>query len=209
MIFKDRSDAGRQLVPHLLKHQNAPETVVIGLPRGGVVNAAEVARGLNLPLDVIVPRKIGAPFQTELAIGAITETGEGLFDESLIERFNISQDYINKMVAQEKAVAQRRLQMYRKSRSKIPLEGKTVILVDDGLATGATMKAAIKSVQAEGAIFIIVAVPIAPPDTVQEIQALADEVIVLDTPTYFYAVGQFYEDFSQTEDDEVISLLNS
>jgi putative phosphoribosyl transferase len=209
MIFKDRTEAGQKLIRPLSHYKNAVNAVVIGLPRGGVVTAYEVAQGLNLPLDVICPRKIGAPFQSELAIGAITETGEGIFDQTLIDRFSISEDYINKTIEQEKAVAKRRLEMYRKNRPKVPLKGKTVILVDDGLATGATMKAAIQSVKAEGAEKIVVAVPVSPSETLEEIRELADEAIALDTPLFFQAVGQFYEDFSQTEDDEVVSLLQS
>lgn len=208
MIFKNRQDGGKRLVPALRKFQKDPNAVIIGLPRGGVVTAAEIAKELKLPLDVIVPRKIGAPMQPELAIGAITETGEGIFDESLISRLGVSQSYINHEVEHQKKVSQNRLQMYRKNKPKINLEGKTVILVDDGLATGATMKAAIKSAQAEGAGRIVVAVPVAPPETVEEIRELADEVIVLDTPIFFQAVGQFYDDFSATEDDEVIALLH-
>lgn len=209
MMFRNRAEAGQKLAQPLSKYKSHPDTIVIGLPRGGVVTAYEVAKALSLPLDVTCPRKIGAPFQPELAIGAITETGEGIFDESLIQRFNISQDYIHRTVAQEKSIAKRRLEMYRKNRSKIPLEGKIAILVDDGLATGATMKAAIKSIRAEGADKIVVAVPVSPGDTLEEIKELADEVIALDTPFFFQAVGQFYEDFSQTEDDEVIALLQS
>lgn len=207
MIFKDRRDGGQKLAPRLQKYKNHSNSVVIGLPRGGVVTAAEVAHALNLPLDVICPRKIGAPMQPELAIGAITETGEGIFDELLIERLNVSTDYIKRTIEKEKAVAQQRMKMYRQNRVKIPLKGKTVILVDDGLATGATMKAAIKSVEAEGVDRIVVAVPVSPPDTFLEIEALVDEVVALDTPAFFQSVGQFYDNFSQTEDGEVIELL--
>lgn len=207
MIFKDRHDAGQKLVPLLQKYKNDPNAIVIGLPRGGVVNAAEVAKGLNLPLEVTCPRKIGAPYQPELAIGAITETGDGTFNEELILRLNVPETYIQRQIEIEKNTAQRRVQLYHKNRPKIPVEGKTVILVDDGLATGATMKAAIQSIRSLGASRIVVAVPVSPPDTFEEIKEMVDEAVVLDTPYYFQAVGEFYEDFSQTEDDEVISLL--
>lgn len=208
MRFRDRSHAGQELVPKLSQYRNDPNAIVIGLPRGGVVTAYEVAKGLQLPLDVVCPRKIGAPQNPELAIGAITETGEGIFDQSLITYLNVSEDYIEKEVEKEKMQAQRRLKLFRKSRPKICLEGKTVIIVDDGLATGATMKAAIKSVKSEGAEKIVVAVPVSPVDTYKEIQQEVDEIVAIGTPPYFSAVGQFYEDFASTEDEEVVALLN-
>jgi putative phosphoribosyl transferase len=208
MIFQDRHDAGKQLVHLLAKYKNRPQAIVLGLPRGGVVTAYEVAKGLQLPLDVTCPRKIGAPFNQELAIGAITETGEGVFNEDLITRLEIPEIYISHAIEIEKKQAQRRVNLYRKNRPNLSLEGKTVILVDDGLATGATMKAAIKSVKVAGADKIVVAVPISPPDTFQEIKEEVDEAFCLDTPIFFQAVGQFYEDFSQTEDEEVIELLS-
>lgn len=208
MIFRDRHHAGEELVKSLKKYKDDPNAVVIGLPRGGVVNAYEAAKGLNLPLDIVYPRKIGAPFNPELAIGAITESGEGILNEPLVMQLGVSDNYIKRTIESEKAVAQKRLKMYRKDKPKIPLEGKTVIIVDDGLATGATMKAAIKSVQSEGADRIVIAVPVSPPDTLEEIKELVDEAISLDTPPFFAAVGEFYQDFSQTEDEEVIELLH-
>jgi putative phosphoribosyl transferase len=209
MLFIDRCDGGRRLVLRLIKYKEDPNAIVIGLPRGGVVTAGEVAHGLRLPLDVICPRKIGAPFQHELALGAITETGEGIFDEKLISFFHVSQEYLDCTIAEEKAVAQRRLAMFRKNRPKLDLEGKTVILVDDGLATGATMKVAIKSVHAAGAERIVVAVPVSPPDTYDEISELVDEAIALYTPASFQAVGQFYSKFLATEDSEVVDILQA
>src|ERR1700733_8571654 len=170
MIFPNRLEAGKKLVPLLDKYQRHPDTVVIGLPRGGVVTAFAVAEGLHLPLDVVFPRKVGAPFNPELAIGAVTETGEGFFNEDLILSIGVPQSYITNEIDKEKAVAQKRLETYRKVARKIPLQGKTVILVDDGLATGATMKAAIQSVKAEDAAFIVVAVPVTPPETFEEIK---------------------------------------
>ena len=207
-MFKDRHDAGKQLIPPLQKYQNDPNAIVLGLPRGGVVVAYEVAKGLHLPLDITCPRKIGAPFNPELAIGAITETGEGIFDDYLIFRLQVPEKYIQETVEKEKKVAQQRSKLYRKNRPKIPLENKTVIIVDDGLATGSTMRAAIKSVSSEGTEKIVVAVPVSPPHTLEMIQNEADEVICLDTPPHFAAVGQFYENFTQTEDQDVIDFLN-
>lgn len=207
--FRDRRDAGEQLADLLTKYKNAKNTLILGLPRGGVVTAYAVAEKLGLPLDVTCPRKIGAPFNPELAIGAITETGEGVFNTELIEQLGIPYSYIAKEIEKEKQVAQRRLTAFRKGFPPRALKGKTVILIDDGLATGATMKAAIESVRKENAESIVVAVPVSPEDTVQEIEQLADEVIYIDTPPFFQAVGQFYENFAQTEDEEVIELLQA
>ena len=207
MLFRDRQDAGKKLIPALKKYHKAHGTIVIGLPRGGVVTAFEVASALNLPLDVVFPRKVGAPGQKELALGAVTETGSGVFNKDLITRIGVSEEYLKKEIASEIAVAQKRLETYRKVCPKIPLQGKTVIIVDDGLATGATMKAAIQSVKKEGVQRIIVAVPVSPPDTAAEIAPTVDEFIALDTPMFFQAVGQFYTNFVGTEDEEVIALL--
>lgn len=207
MIFKDRFHAGQMLVPYLTKYRNHPDTVVLGLARGGVVTAAAIAQGLHLPLEVLCPRKIGAPFNPELAIGAVSDQGEPLLNEDLILRLGVSQDYIDETVAHERKTAQMRLNKFHQHRKSILLKGKNIILVDDGLATGATMHAAIKGLRSQDVETIIVAVPVAPPDTFAEIKREVDEIVCLDTPAYFSAVGQFYEDFSQTEDEEVIALL--
>lgn len=207
MRFKNREEAGKLLAEKLKKYQSYPDSIVIGLPRGGVVTAFEVAKALHLPLDVICPRKIGAPGNPEYAIGAITETGEGIFHEDVIAALGIPQSYIKQIVEQEKQRAQRRLQLYRKGKLPLDLEGKTVIIIDDGIATGATMKAAIRSIQSQGAEKMIVAAPVAAPDTYNELLDEADEVVCIETPSFFYAVGQFYELFPSTEDEEVVSLL--
>lgn len=191
----------------LIKYRGNKDAIVIGLPRGGVVVAYEVANALGLPLDIVSPRKIGAPHNPELAIGAITETGEAVFDDRLVAYLHVDQDYMNKAIENEKVKAQHRLQIYRKNRPRRNFEGKIVIIVDDGLATGATMKAAIKSIGAEGAAQIIVAVPVSPVDTLEEVRGQVDEAYCLSTPTFFQAVGEFYKDFNQTEDEEVIDLL--
>lgn len=206
-MFNDRLSAGKQLARRLSHYRGDVNAVVLGLPRGGIVTAYAIAKELHLPLDLIGVRKIGAPFNRELAIGAIAEKGEGYFDEHLIESLGVSKDYIARTVENEKRVILQRLKQYREHCPKYEIEGKTVILVDDGLATGATMKAAIKSVHAEGADRIVVAVPVAPPDTADEIRAEVDETVCLETPPFFAAVGQFYEEFSQVEDEEVIALL--
>lgn len=207
MIFKNRSEAGKLLAESLKNYKSDENAIVIGLARGGVVIAAAVAHDLHLPLDVICPRKLGAPINPEFAIGAITESGEGVINEETVAELGISPTYIDQIIQRETRNAQERIRKYRAGRPQLALEGKTVILVDDGLATGATMKAAIKSVQEAGAEKVVVAVPVAPPDTVNDIEALVDEVVCLHAPAGFAAVGQFYEDFSQTEDDEVIELL--
>ena len=206
-MFRNRIEAGGKLALELQRFSNKKDTLVIGLPRGGVPVAYEVAQSLSLPLDIVSPRKIGAPMNKEFAIGAITETGEGVFDTHVINRLQIPRDYIRIEVEAEKKVARHRLDSYREGRPPRNVKGKTVILVDDGLATGATMKAAIKTMKAEGAKSIIVAVPVSPPDTLEKIQELVDDVACIFAPSYFQAVGQFYEDFTPTEDDEVIELL--
>jgi putative phosphoribosyl transferase len=207
MYYSDRKDAGQALVSYLEKYRNDPSSIVIALPRGGVVVAYEIAQALQLPLDIISPRKIGAPGNPEFAIGAITEDGEGIFDENTIEALGVTPEYLKKTIEQEKQKAQQRLALYRQGRKPVNLAQKTVIIVDDGLATGATMKAAIKSIKARKAKQIIVAVPVSPPDTYREIEHIVDAIVCPHCPLGFMAVGQFYQHFAQTEDEEVIDLM--
>lgn len=206
MLF-DRQDAGIKLATALEAYHNKKETIVIGLPRGGVVLAYEISKKLHLPLDITCPRKIGAPGNKEFAIGAITETGHGIFNTEVIEALQIPKSYLEEEVEREKKIAQYRLKTYRQHLPPRNLKGKTIILVDDGLATGATMEAAIQSVKSEGAQKIVVAVPVAPKETVTKIEKMADEVVCLETPYPFYAIGEFYYRFPQVEDDEVMALL--
>jgi putative phosphoribosyl transferase len=208
-FFLDRQDAGRQLAKALKEYADAKETLVIALPRGGVVVGYEVAQALHLPLDIVCPRKIGAPFNPELAIGAITETGEAILSQDLVQSFRIPESYLKEAMEREKKEAALRLKNYRKKRSSRQLKGKRIILVDDGLATGSTMRAAIKTIRAEEAKELIMAIPVSPPDTLQRLKSEVDRTICLHAPSAFYAVGQFYESFGQTSDEEVISLLNS
>lgn len=208
MYFKDRQDAGHQLATKLLKYKNQSNCLVLGLPRGGVVTAAEAATQLHLPLDIICARKVGAPHNPELAIGAVTETGEGYFNQDLIDYLRVTPGFLKTSIEVEKKEAQRRLKIYRQNRLPLVLENKTLILIDDGMATGATMKAAVKSVKASGAAKIIVAVPVSAYETFEEVKQEVDECISLDIPMPFYAVGEFYQDFSQTTDDEVIEILS-
>ncbi len=191
----------------LEKFKNAANTVIMALPRGGVVVGYEVAKKLNLPMDIVVPRKIGAPGNPEFAIGAITETGEGVFDEMTVGAYGITESYLQNEIEKEKVEAGRRLKLYRGSRSPFDLKNKTAIIVDDGLATGLTMRAAIKSVEKMGAAKIIVATPITSPEAAELIKKEVHEIIYLEAPAFFGAVGSFYEEFGQTTDDEVINLI--
>lgn len=208
MLFNDRKQAGEELAERLLKYKNQPQCVVVGLPRGGVVTAVAVAKKLHLPLDVVCPRKLGAPFNPEFAIGAITESGEAYLDQEVIRRYGVSRDYLDAIRQQQQLEAQRRLSLYRSGRPPADFTNETVLLVDDGIATGATMKAAILSVKRRSARWVVVATPVIPPDTVPEIAELADELIVVAAPAGFMAVGQFYREFAQTTDAEVVELLS-
>ena len=207
MMFKNRQAAGEKLIPQLEKYRNNHQAIILGLPRGGVVTASVIAQELKLPLDLIVPRKIGAPGNPELAIGAITEDGEGIFDESLITAYQISQKYIDQEVEKEKQEAKRRLKAYRAGRKPLDLKNKIAILVDDGVATGATMRAAIKSAKKKGALKVVVAIPVIAAEALIILKKESNEVIYLDAPAWFGAVGEFYEDFSQVEDEEVVKRL--
>lgn len=206
-MFTDRSDAGKKLALELKKYRNNENVVVIGLARGGVVTAFEVAAFLRVPLEVLCPRKVGAPNNPELALGAVTETGAGFFNEELIRHIGVRQDWFEAECKKEQERSKCRLELFRKNRPPLDVQDKIVIVVDDGLATGATMKAAILSLQGQKAKKTIVAIPVSPLDTAKEIQKLCDEFICLDLPWFFQSVGQFYEQFPQTEDEEVVALL--
>ncbi len=207
MLFKDRHDAGKQLVQPLSKYKGQKDVIVLGLARGGMETAFEIAAGLNLPLNVIVIRKIGAPGNEELALGAIAEHGEGIFNEDLVRMLGVSADYLKKEVMRQKKILSERLTLYRGKNPAPQLKGKTVILVDDGIATGASMRVAIKSVRDAAAKKIVLAVPVAAPDSLRKISNEVDEVVCLSTPAFFEAVGGFYRVFDQTSDEEVIHLL--
>ncbi len=181
--------------------------VVLAIPRGGVVVGYEIAAALVLPLDVIVPRKLGAPDNPELAIGAIAEDGSTVLDNQLITYLGVASGYIQEESERQRQEIARRMQVYRAGNPAANLAGKDVIIVDDGIATGSTMKAALASVKNRGAKSVTVAVPVSPPQTITELKHQADRVVCLYTPEYFQAIGQFYEDFNQTSDEEVIRLL--
>ena len=205
-LFADRVDAGKRLAQDLKAHVSN-DAVVLAIPRGGVVVGYEVAKALVLSLDVIIPRKIGAPNNPELAIGAMTEDGTILLDDRLVDYLNVSQEYIEEESEAQKAEIHRRLKLYRGDIPYPSLKGREVILIDDGIATGSTMKAALASVRKRGAKSVIIAIPVGPPSTIRELEKEADRVVCLHTPEAFYAIGQFYEDFTQTQDEEVIRLL--
>jgi len=207
MIFKDRQDAGKKLAQKLLAYQDEKNTLVLGLPRGGVVVAKEVAEVLHVPLDIIVTRKMGAPDNPEFAIGAVDEKGHAVFNEEALEDLGISEEYKKEILEKEKKEAHHRLKLYRKNRPPLELKDKIVILVDDGLATGATMRAAVYSAKAKKAKKVIVAVPVAAPSSLEKLRGESDELICLDAPYFFGAVSSFYEHFDQTMDEEVTQLL--
>lgn len=206
MLFFDRVDAGRRLAQRLLPYRDE-DVVVLGLPRGGVPVAFEVARALEAPLDVIVVRKLGVPFQPELAMGAIGEGGVRIVNQDVVRMARISQDELAAVDERERAELARRAQRFRGDRPRIPLAGHTAMIIDDGIATGSTARAACQVARAQGAARVVLAAPVAPPHTVVELSPDADEVICLEEPAFFAAIGQFYGDFSQTPDEHVIELL--
>ncbi len=203
-MFKDRVEAGRKLAKNLSGLNN---TVCLAIPRGGVAVGLEVAKSLKCPLDIVVARKLGAPGNPELAIGAVTAEGDLVLDKALIEKIEVSHEYILKKQEEEMLEAERREKTYRSGRKALTLKGKTAVLVDDGLATGATMEAAVRAVKRKKAAKIIIAVPVAPTETVDRLKKSVDEVVALSSPESFWAIGQFYEHFPQVSDDEVIETL--
>ena len=205
--FPNRAEAGRFLAVKLSKYAGREDVIVLGLPRGGVPVAYEVARALRVPLDVFIVRKLGVPGFEELAVGAIASGGVRVLNEDVARALPNVDEIIESVTAKETAELERREQSYRNGRPAPELGGKTVILVDDGLATGATMRAAVKALRQRGTAKIVVAVPVGPPDTCREFEDEADEVVCASEPEFFQAVGQYYEDFSQTSDDEVRELL--
>lgn len=206
-IFKDRRDGGEQLASKLKDYKDRKRVLVLALPRGGVVIGFEVASYINCPLDVIIIRKLGFPGQPELAIGAVSETGTVVLNESIISAYGVSEEYIQEEISRQKAVIEKRVNLYRKGQGIHDLKWKTIILLDDGAATGATMKAAISTLNVEGIEKLIVALPVAPPETAEELRQMADELICLETPDDFMAVGSYYLDFTQVTDKDVVKIL--
>jgi putative phosphoribosyl transferase len=206
MPFADRTDAGRQLAERLSSLRDE-DVVVLGLPRGGVPVAHEVAVALGAALDVIVVRKLGVPVQPELAMGAIGEDGARVLNRDVLHAARVSDADLAAVEAREREELERRARRFRGDRSRVPLEGRTAVIVDDGIATGATARAACHVARAHGAARVVLAVPVAPAGWVEAPHPEADDVVCVETPEWFSAIGQFYGDFSQTSDDEVISLL--
>jgi len=206
--FRDRNDAGRQLAEQLSSYADREDVVVLGLPRGGVPVAFEVAKALDAPLDIFVVRKLGVPGHRELAMGAIASGGVRVLNESVIQTLNIAQSVIEDVARREQQELERRERVYRGDQPRPELEGRTVILVDDGLATGASMHAAVKALRLRDPGRIVVAVPTAPPETCKDFEDEVDQVVCLITPRPFFGVGGSYADFSQTTDQEVREILN-
>lgn len=207
--FRDRTEAG-QVLAHLLSvYAGRDDVIVLGLPRGGVPVAAEVAAGLGAPLDVYVVRKLGVPGHDELAMGAIAGNGVRVLNESVIRSLGIHQDDIDRVAAREQVELDRRVRAYRDGRPSPAVAGKVVIVVDDGLATGSTMRAAVAALRSEGPQRIVVAVPVGAPLTCSDLATEADEVVCARMPRSFRAVGQWYDDFAPTTDEEIARLLES
>jgi predicted phosphoribosyltransferase len=207
MLFRDRTDAGRQLAAKLAGYADRPAVLVLALPRGGVPVAFEVAKALHAPLDVFLVRKLGLPGHEELAMGAIASGGVRVLNEDVVRDLHIPDDVIDAVTAQERQELERRERIYRGNRPAPRVRGRTVILVDDGLATGSTMRAAVAALRRQKPDRIVVAVPVGAPETCEEFATEADEAVCARTPEPFHAVGLWYRDFSQTTDEEVHDLL--
>ena len=206
-IFRNRIEAGQLLAEKLMFYANQPNVIVLGLPRGGVPVAFEVAKALGVPLDVFVVRKLGTPGQRELAMGAIATGGVRVLNEEVVEGLGITMEVIDAVTAAEKQELKRRELAYRGSYSQPELRGKTVILIDDGVATGSTMRVAVRALNAQHPARLVVAVPTIAGSTYVELRQEVDNLVALMTPERFYGVGQWYEDFNQTSDAEVAHLL--
>jgi predicted phosphoribosyltransferase len=209
VLFRDRTDAGRRLAARLSEYAGRPDVIVLALPRGGVPVAYEVASRLSVPLDVFLVRKLGVPGHPELAMGAVAAGGIELLSEDLIDELGIPSAQIQQAAARERAELERRERAYRGDRVSAIVQGRTVIVVDDGLATGSTMEAATMALRQQGPAAIIIAVPVGAPETVERLGRIADRVVSLETPADFSAVGQWYADFGQTSDEEVKRLLET
>jgi predicted phosphoribosyltransferase len=209
MKFQNRADAGRQLANELSAYRKRTDVLVLALPRGGVPVALEVAEALDAPLDVFLVRKLGVPGHEELAMGAISTGGVRILNDQVVEYLHVSRQAIEEATAHERRELERRERRYRHGRDPVDPRGKIVLVVDDGIATGASMLAAVEALRKLGPSRIVVAVPVAPPSTIRKLAAVADEVICVFAPEPFDAVGRFYEDFAQTTDEEVCAILRS
>lgn len=205
--YLNRVEAGQTLAAELKEYADREDVIVLALPRGGVPVAFEIAKALRVPLDVFIVRKLGVPGHSELAMGALAMGGVSVFNEDIISQLNIPKEAIDEVIEDENEELKRRVDVYRENHVFPPLKDQTIILVDDGIATGATMRAAIKALRKLAPAKIIVAVPVADKGMCEKMQPLTDKLVCPMRPTQFYAVGAWYEDFSQTEDDEVRDLL--
>jgi predicted phosphoribosyltransferase len=205
--YRSRSEAGVELASRLRHYAGRDDLVVLGLPRGGVPVAHEIARELGAPLDIFLVRKLGVPGYSELAMGAIASGGVRVLNDDVVRWYGIPEVVIDEVAREEQRELERREQAYREGRTRVPLDGRTVLLIDDGLATGSTMKAAVKAIKAHRPNRVVVAVPVGASETCDELSDVADEVVCARTPPHFRAVGQWYVDFSQTTDAEVRDLL--
>ncbi len=206
-MFTDRTDAGHRLADVLDGH-DIDADIVLAIPRGGLPVGRAVADRLRIPLDVVAARKIGAPWNPELAVGAVASDGAVWLNDSLIDSFGVSDADVEAGIAREREVAREKVDRYRAGRPPLDLRGKTVIVVDDGVATGATMIACLRQVRSGGAARVVAAVPVAPPDTIERLRPEADEVISAETPPHFRAVGQFYRSFEQIPDERAAAYLS-
>ncbi len=207
ILFENRTDAGRRLAESLRAYAGRSDLIVLGLPRGGVPVAYEVARALEAPLDLLIVRKLGTPGNPELAMGAIASGGASVLNRDVVSIYRISDEVIEKVTAKERRELERRERLYRGDRPYPELENRCIIVVDDGIATGATIRAGLAALRRKNPARIVVAVPLAPMDTLARLRAEVDEAVCLTTPEPFFAVGQGYRDFSQTTDDEVREIL--
>lgn len=208
-LFKDRHEGGKLLAKELARYERAEDAIVIALPRGGVVVGYDICLALALPLDVLITRKLGTPWNPELAMGAIAETGYVHMNSDVMREYHVTQAQLDREMESQKSEIQRRIQRYRGGQAMASLKGKTVILVDDGIATGATFYASIGAISKQETARLVAAVPVAPPRIVAELKGLVDEVVVLYSTERFFGIGQFYEQFPQVDDEEVVASLET
>ena len=206
-LFLDRRDAGTQLAHALIHYKEAPDTLILALPRGGVIVGCEISRALHIPLEVLVTRKLGAPGNPELAMGALSETGYRHLNPEVLLSFGVSSSQLEEEVQRQQLEISRRVERYRRGRPLPPMTGRNVILVDDGVATGATFYASIAALRTSNVQRLVAAIPVASHQVRGELLSKVDEVVILETPTSFAAIGQFYLDFSQVSDEQVVACL--
>ena len=209
MIFQNREEAGRRLAARLHKYQDAPDGLILALPRGGVPVGYELSITLHLPLDVFITRKLGAPSQSEYALGAVSETGNVYLNPDFTVEFGSSSPLVADIVKRERQEIARRQALYRQGRHPLPIHDRLVIVVDDGIATGATFLASVEAIRLQAPKRLVAAIPVGPPETIDKVNAVVDELIVLSTPEPFWSVGSHYVEFAQLDDEKVLEYLHS